>query len=165
MAAERQVGISIASSNENDIDTVVVEPENSAYRGILSELLDLRFKGIQIFDSVTFYEKITGKVALNHIDDEQLLFANQEKRFQLYSFSNLKRFTDVCLSLLGLIVLSPAMLIVAIVLKTASRGSVLIKQERVGLRKKNSYFINSERWLLTPRPSRARFGLRKMTLE
>lgn len=43
-----------------------------------------------------------------------------------------KRFCDIVISLLGLIVLSPLMLIVAIAIKIESKGPVLFKQTRLG---------------------------------
>lgn len=44
----------------------------------------------------------------------------------------LKRFMDVCISLLLLIAWFPLMLVVAILIKTTSRGPVFFKQQRVG---------------------------------
>ncbi len=44
----------------------------------------------------------------------------------------LKRFFDIIISFLGLIVLATPMLIVAIAIKVESKGSVIFKQERVG---------------------------------
>ena len=49
----------------------------------------------------------------------------------------LKRGFDILVSLLGLIVLSPLMLIIAVAIKLSSPGPVLFKQERVGLNKKH----------------------------
>ncbi|MGG7141939.1 sugar transferase [Clostridium nigeriense] len=49
----------------------------------------------------------------------------------IYKF--LKRLLDLICSLLGLIVLSPVLLIVAILIKLESRGPVVFSQKRVGL--------------------------------
>lgn len=48
-----------------------------------------------------------------------------------------KRLIDIIGSLCGLIVLSPVLLIVAILVKVTSKGPIIYKQERVGLHKKN----------------------------
>ena len=45
----------------------------------------------------------------------------------------LKRLFDIILSLLGLIILSPLLFIVAILVKLTSNGPILFKQERIGL--------------------------------
>lgn len=47
----------------------------------------------------------------------------------------LKRVIDFILSLLGLIILSPVLLIIAIAIKLDSKGSVFFKQKRVGIHK------------------------------
>ena len=48
----------------------------------------------------------------------------------------LKRFLDILISGIGIVVLFLPMLIVAVILKIDSRGPILFKQRRVGLRKK-----------------------------
>ena len=45
---------------------------------------------------------------------------------------NLKRITDIFISLFGLIILSPLFLIIAIIIKTESPGPVFFRQVRVG---------------------------------
>ncbi len=45
----------------------------------------------------------------------------------------IKRIFDIVISLIGLIVLSPLFLIIAILIKLDSKGDVIFKQERVGL--------------------------------
>lgn len=47
-----------------------------------------------------------------------------------------KRVFDFVFSLIGIIVLSPVLLVLAIVVKTTSKGPVIFKQERVGLHNK-----------------------------
>lgn len=53
-------------------------------------------------------------------------------------YLKVKRFIDIILSLLGLIILSPLFLILIIAIKIDSKGPVLFKQKRVGIDK--SYF-------------------------
>ena len=47
-----------------------------------------------------------------------------------------KRAIDLCLSMVGLIVLSPVFLILVIAIKLDSKGPVLFKQKRVGIHKR-----------------------------
>ncbi|WP_202079448.1 sugar transferase [Caldalkalibacillus salinus] len=53
-------------------------------------------------------------------------------------YINIKRFIDIILSLIGIIVLSPLYLVLLILIKLDSRGPVLFKQKRVGINK--TYF-------------------------
>lgn len=50
-------------------------------------------------------------------------------------YLKIKRFMDIILSLIGLMVLSPIFLILIIAIKLDSRGPVLFKQKRVGIHK------------------------------
>jgi len=50
-----------------------------------------------------------------------------------------KRFFDFVLSFIGIVVLSPLLLILAVVVKVSSKGPVIFKQERIGLHNKSFY--------------------------
>ena len=50
-----------------------------------------------------------------------------------------KRMIDIVFSLLGIIVLSPMLLIIAVIIKCTSKGPIIFKQERVGLHNKTFY--------------------------
>lgn len=52
-------------------------------------------------------------------------------------YKKIKRVLDIILSLIALIVLSPLFFILIIAIKADSRGSVLFKQKRIGIRKKH----------------------------
>jgi len=51
----------------------------------------------------------------------------------------IKRFFDILLSITGIIVLSPLLVLLSIVIKLDSKGPILFKQKRVGINK--SYFM------------------------
>ncbi|OUP50105.1 lipid carrier--UDP-N-acetylgalactosaminyltransferase [Lachnoclostridium sp. An181] len=51
-------------------------------------------------------------------------------------YMKVKRAIDLCLSMVGLIVLSPVFLILVIAIKLDSKGPVLFKQKRVGIHKR-----------------------------
>lgn len=67
---------------------------------------------------------------LNLIREEER-FKKQVKTSKIYSF--VKRLMDILCSLMGLIVLSPLLLVVSILIKLESEGNVFFAQERVGL--------------------------------
>lgn len=50
----------------------------------------------------------------------------------------IKRFLDICLSVLGLIILSPLFLLLMLAIKMDSKGPILFRQKRVGIHK--TYF-------------------------
>ncbi|RIX45877.1 sugar transferase [Paenibacillus nanensis] len=56
-------------------------------------------------------------------------------------YLQLKRMGDIFLSFLGLIILSPIFIVLAIVIKLDSNGPVFFKQKRVGIHKKHFYIL------------------------
>jgi len=56
-------------------------------------------------------------------------------------YLTIKRFMDILLSTLGLIILSPLFLILIIAIKIDSRGPILFKQKRVGIHKSHFYIL------------------------
>ncbi len=52
-----------------------------------------------------------------------------------------KRFYDMVLSLLGLIILSPLFLVLMVLIKFDSKGPILFKQKRIGRNKKHFYIL------------------------
>lgn len=88
--------------------------------------------------------------------DENTIFSEEisikyRKSFLYYFF---KRFIDICFSLFGIVVLSPVLIIVAILIRLDSKGSVIFSQERVGkngkifkMYKFRSMVINAEELL------------------
>jgi lipopolysaccharide/colanic/teichoic acid biosynthesis glycosyltransferase len=65
--------------------------------------------------------------------DPQALFPVQSSRNMYYVY---KRILDIFVALIALLLLSPLMLIVAILIKLDSSGPVFFKQERVGVKRK-----------------------------
>lgn len=56
-------------------------------------------------------------------------------------YLKIKRLVDIILSLLGMILLSPAFLILILAIKLDSKGPVLFKQKRVGLHKEHFHIL------------------------
>ena len=59
-----------------------------------------------------------------------------EERDSKMVYNGVKRTIDIICSLLGLICLSPVLLVVAIIIKCDSKGPVIFKQKRVGYKGK-----------------------------
>jgi len=59
----------------------------------------------------------------------------------MVSYLKFKRFIDIVISLIGLIILSPVFLIITVAIKLDSKGPVLFKQKRVGIHKSHFYIL------------------------
>ena len=94
------------------------------------ELLDCRMGGIDVLEGDSFYEQLTGKLSVEHINPEWLIFS--EGFHKPLSVRFLKPVIDVVLSSVMLILLMPVIAITAILIKIDSEGPVFFSQERVG---------------------------------
>jgi len=97
----------------------------------VTELLELKFSGVEIEEGADFYERQTGRVFASEIRPSQLVFADGyriTRRTLLF-----KRWLDILGASIGLVFALPLMLRAAIAVKLSSRGPVLYSQERVGV--------------------------------
>lgn len=98
------------------------------------ELLKCRVEGVEVLEGNSFYEMLTGKLIVAQINPGWLIFSEgfQKSRSQRF----FKRMTDLVMSLVMLISLSPLIVLTAILIKIDSRGPVLFSQDRVGEKRK-----------------------------
>ncbi|NOT37983.1 MAG: sugar transferase [Saprospiraceae bacterium] len=118
---------------EKSIEEVLIAIEPSDHeklKGILDILFEFEDK-ILVKTVPDMYDILLGSVKMNHVFGAVLIEIRSEimPRWQ----SIIKRFLDIVLSLLFLIVLSPLILIVVLKTWYANKGSVIYKQERIGL--------------------------------
>ena len=94
-------------------------------------LLDSKLRGVPVYSDLSFQEHHLGRIELDAIDANWLLFADG---FQNGSLSRaVKRVFDIGFGLLLTIVTLPLMLVTAAAIKLDSRGPVFYRQERTGL--------------------------------
>jgi exopolysaccharide biosynthesis polyprenyl glycosylphosphotransferase len=103
----------------------------SAILNIVNRLFPL---DIPILISPTLFQLITSKPKIGDLKSEPLIDITHANMSE--STKNLKRAGDFIVSLLSLIVLSPVYCIIAACIRIDSKGPILYRQERIGLRKK-----------------------------
>lgn len=79
------------------------------------QLLRCRVDGIEIMEGSSFYEMLTGKLLVDHIKPAWLIFSEGFQKTRTRHF--LKRFVDLTLSVVMLIILLPLILFIAILIK------------------------------------------------
>jgi sugar transferase (PEP-CTERM system associated) len=100
----------------------------------IQELLNCRVSGIDVLEGNSFYEILTGKLIVEHINPSWLIFSDG---FHQSWFRRLaKRGTDLLFSTLLLIIVSPIIAITALLIKLDSQGPVIFSQDRVGENRK-----------------------------
>lgn len=97
-------------------------------------LLHLRFAGVEVEDAHTVYERLTGRIVLEHLSPSWLILSGGFRKSDLLAVS--KRVVDIFCASMGLILTSPILLLTALAVRLESRGPILFRQERVGLNEK-----------------------------
>ncbi|MBP3353825.1 MAG: sugar transferase [Bacteroidales bacterium] len=119
---------------KNNIKKLIVSPEGNDRANTFNIINSLYKYDLPIMLEAKEYEILTSRIRLSDIygapfvDVSVLSLSDTEE--------NIKRFCDIILSAIALIVLSPLMLYVAIGVRLSSKGSIIFKQKRVGFKRK-----------------------------
>ncbi|PHZ83915.1 TIGR03013 family XrtA/PEP-CTERM system glycosyltransferase [Paremcibacter congregatus] len=117
---------------EHAVQEIVVAIEERRKALPIRELLDCKMEGCSICDATTFIERQSGTVSLHNLSPSWMIFSDGFGGVREIDLV-LKRMFDVSASLLLLIASMPILILAAIAVKATSKGSVLYRQERVGL--------------------------------
>jgi sugar transferase (PEP-CTERM system associated) len=112
------------------VERVIVAIEEKRGRLPVRQLMEVRLLGIEIEDATSFFERISGKIAVETLLPSWLIFSEGFKTTRLRLI--LKRCVDVVFSIGLLILTAPLMLVTAIAIKLDSRGPILYRQPRLG---------------------------------
>lgn len=117
---------------QNQIDEIIIAPDDRRRKLPLDGLIDCRMSGISITDLLDFFERETEKIRLDLIQPSWLIYTDGFKRNILRAAT--KRTFDILISAILLVVCAPFMVLTAfaILLESRGRGGVLYRQERVG---------------------------------
>lgn len=122
----------IAETIEREtVTTIVIHPTAAELPHIASLAYRLLAKGIRAFPFADFYERVFERIPLNEIDRVWFI-TNIVPRRRMYDAA--KRAADFILALALTVICTPLTILVAILIRTTSRGPVLFIQERVGWR-------------------------------
>ena len=121
----------LAACAEHKPSRIVVGMAERRNRLPVQDLLKIRFGGVIIEDAADTYEMAMRRVCSRIIQPSQLIFSSGlGPRSNALVFQN---FYSFVIGVLGLICLSPFMLLTALVVKLSSKGPILYRQRRTGL--------------------------------
>ena len=111
-------------------DRIVMALAERRRRLPIPPLLEARLRGTMVEDGAAFYERLTGKIAIEALTPSSLIFSQDFRvpRMSLW----LGRSLSVAVALVGLVALSPVIVAIAIAIRLDSPGPVFFVQERVG---------------------------------
>jgi len=168
-------GVPVTNSNEGlqsiaarlGISRIVVALEDR--RNVLPtrELVRLRVEGIRVEEAQSMISALTGRVWLETVKPSWFVFSDGFHRSSLALVA--KRAIDLACGLAGLLLSAPLMILIAIAVRLDSKGPILYRQVRVGLRGKcfevlkfRSMRVDAEsagaQWAVTNDPRVTRIG-------
>jgi exopolysaccharide biosynthesis polyprenyl glycosylphosphotransferase len=113
-------------------DRIVVALADRRGRLPVDALIDARVRGIAVEDGVRFYERLTGKIAIEALTPSDLFSSSDFRKSHLdLAFGHA---LSLAVALMALVVLAPLFALIAIAIKLDSPGPVLFVHDRVGLR-------------------------------
>ncbi|MCJ7600733.1 MAG: TIGR03013 family PEP-CTERM/XrtA system glycosyltransferase, partial [Desulfobulbaceae bacterium] len=112
------------------VEKVVVALDDARGKTPVQELLQCKMQGVTIENGVTFYEGLTGKILVEKVNPSWLIYSSGFKIGRWSRFA--KRFLDIAVSFIGLVLSLPVTLISALIIKLESTGPIFYKQERMG---------------------------------
>lgn len=113
-----------------DVHRVVIEPSQESPQHVLDFVREAKATGVPVSLLPRILDVVGAAIEVDHLDGITLLGV---RHFGLSRSSVLlKRTFDVCGATLGLIVLSPVFVVIAIAIKLDSGGPVFFRQTRVG---------------------------------
>ena len=144
---EPELGIQIDQDVETDtelrdelksahIDEVVIALEPEEYRNITKIIAVCEKYGVKYFVIPFYNDMIPAHPVFESVGKTKLINM-RANRLESIGWSALKRTFDILMSTVGLIILSPLLIILATGVKLSSPGPVFFRQERVGLNRKN----------------------------
>jgi len=112
------------------VSRIVVALEDSRGALPIRDLVRLRVEGVRVEDAHSTVSSLSGRIWLNMVRPSWFIFSDGFHRSRVTLV--LKRIIDLFFGLLGLVLSSPIMVLVAIAVLLDSKGPVLFKQTRIG---------------------------------
>jgi len=119
-------------SNGNFSGIIIANTENRLPEEVERGLMYRRLSGMRVYGIVDFFERHVWKIPVEFLDEAWILLAQGFDLVHHKAQLKIKRALDLVLSVLLLVLLSPVLLITALLIRTDTRGPVLYRQVRTG---------------------------------
>jgi len=115
---------------EQDAHTIVVALTDRRGKLPLGTLINAKLRGVQIFDAIDFYERLTGRMLVARMRPSTIIFADGFVPGRGTQF--LKRVFDLVAATILLVLTAPVMAAVAVAVAVSSPGPAIFRQGRIG---------------------------------
>jgi sugar transferase (PEP-CTERM system associated) len=116
---------------DRGITRVVISLLERRGRMPVRELLHLKFAGVRVEEAHSVIERMTGRIVLEHLSPSWLILSEGFRKSRLLTWT--KRFMDIIVSLLALLICLPLFVVVSLAILLESGSPILFRQERTGL--------------------------------
>jgi len=96
----------------------------------LRQLLRLKMSGVKIEEAHALFEKLTGRILLNQLSPSFLILSDGFKKTRFQRF--MKRSSDVIIASIGLVLMSPILVVIAALIYLESGRPIFFRQLRTG---------------------------------
>jgi sugar transferase (PEP-CTERM system associated) len=110
---------------------ILAIPKNRSSE-LIETVLDAKMHGVNVKEMADVYEELTGRIPIQFIVDQWLLFADGFSLLHNDYMQKIKRLIDVTSSALLLLLTAPLLGSVALAVRIESEGPVIYRQKRVG---------------------------------
>lgn len=125
------LGVCIA---ENAIDQIFITLPIRAYRRLFYVLKVLEVETVDVRIVPNIYQALTLNASIEDFDGLPLINLSENP---IYGWNRvLKRFLDIAIAFVGLIIAAPFLIVISLMIKLSSPGPVFFKQERFGIKGK-----------------------------
>lgn len=111
------------------IERIVVALGDRRGKMPIPDLLQYKLQGTPIEEGISFFESLTGKILVEKVNPAWLIFSQGFDKGKVAYIC--KRFNDLFLSVIGLLLTLPVCAITALLIKLESPGPIFYLQERV----------------------------------
>ncbi len=120
-----------AITAQREVDRVVLSLAERRGCTPIRQLLHLKFAGVGVEDAHSLYEKVTGRILLEHLSPSWLILSDgfRKSAFMIAA----KRALDLMVSLVLLVLALPFMGLIAVAIWLETGRPILFRQERIGL--------------------------------
>lgn len=118
---------------ELNIKNLIIIPHRHGLKATMELINKLFPLDLPMYISPDLYHLLTSKARVSNVVGEPLVDISKAEMSE--STINIKRLSDIIVSVISLIIISPLLLILAILIKRDSSGPVIYRQRRIGLHK------------------------------
>jgi len=116
---------------EHEIEEVIIALPSASHQAIMEIIMQCEKEIVKFRILPDIMEVVFSRIIVQEIEGTPFLSLKESPLLSGWYF--VKRFIDTVLSAVGLIVLSPLLLLIALLVKKSSPGSVFYVQERMGI--------------------------------